>query len=83
MKKYLVTLSKDEREALAVLSSRGKQKSQKILKKRNQALATKRMGNSTRSIRKSGKNKNAKVNWQFTTEDARIKLYRLYPTLDI
>lgn len=28
-------------------------------------------------------NKNAKVNWQFTTEDARIKLYRLYPTLEI
>ena len=28
-------------------------------------------------------NKNVKVNWQFTTEeDARIKLYRLYPTLD-
>jgi DDE superfamily endonuclease len=27
-------------------------------------------------------NKNAKVNWQFTTEDARIKLSRLYPTLD-
>jgi hypothetical protein len=27
-------------------------------------------------------NKNAKVNWQFTTEDARIKLRRLYPTLD-
>jgi len=27
--------------------------------------------------------KNAKVNWQFATEeDARIKLYRLYPTLD-
>jgi len=26
--------------------------------------------------------KNAKVNWQFTTEDARIKLSRLYPTLD-
>ncbi len=25
-------------------------------------------------------NKNAKVNWQFTTEDARIKLSRLYPT---
>ena len=24
----------------------------------------------------------AKVNWQFTTEDARIKLKRLYPTLD-
>jgi hypothetical protein len=28
-------------------------------------------------------NKNAKVNWQFTTEDARIKLSRLYPTLEI
>ena len=27
-------------------------------------------------------NKNAKVNWQFTTEDARIKLSRLYPTID-
>jgi hypothetical protein len=25
-------------------------------------------------------NKNAKVNWQFTEEDARIKLSRLYPT---
>ena len=27
-------------------------------------------------------NKNSKVNWQFTTEDARIKLSRLYPTLE-
>lgn len=27
-------------------------------------------------------NKDAKVNWQFTTNDARIKLSRLYPTLD-
>ena len=27
-------------------------------------------------------NKTAKVDWQFTTEDARIKLKRLYPTLD-
>jgi hypothetical protein len=27
-------------------------------------------------------NKNATVNWQFTTEDARIKLHRLYPTLE-
>ena len=24
----------------------------------------------------------AKVNWQFTTDDARIKLSRLYPTLE-
>ena len=28
-------------------------------------------------------NKNAKVNWQFTTENARIKLSRLYQTLGI
>ena len=28
-------------------------------------------------------NKNAKVKWQFTTKDARIKLSRLYPTLDV
>ena len=27
-------------------------------------------------------NRNARVNWQFTAEDARIKLMRLYPTLD-
>ncbi len=27
-------------------------------------------------------NKNAKVNWHFTTENARIKLLRLYPTHD-
>jgi len=28
-------------------------------------------------------NKSAKVNWQFRSEDARIKLCRLYPTLDV
>jgi len=27
-------------------------------------------------------NLNAKINWQFTTDDARIKLRRLYPTLE-
>jgi hypothetical protein len=27
-------------------------------------------------------NRNAIINWQFTTDDARIKLRRLYPTLD-
>ena len=27
-------------------------------------------------------NRNARVNWQFTMEDARIKLMRLYPTLE-
>jgi len=29
----------------------------------------------------SRNNKNSKVDWQFTTQDARIKLSRLYPTL--
>jgi len=27
-------------------------------------------------------NKNAKINWRFTTKDSRIKLKRLYPSLD-
>ena len=31
MKKYIVTLTKDEREALVALTSKGKHKSQKIL----------------------------------------------------
>ncbi|VEN72623.1 transposase [Candidatus Desulfarcum epimagneticum] len=31
---------------------------------------------------KARNNKNAKVNWQFTSEDARIKLRRLYPTFN-
>jgi len=30
---------------------------------------------------KSRNSKNAKINWQFTKEDARIKLKRLYPTI--
>ena len=28
-------------------------------------------------------NKNAKINWQFTTQDARIKLKRLYPSINV
>ena len=31
---------------------------------------------------KARNNKKAKVNWQFTTDNARIKLKRLYPTFD-
>ncbi len=27
-------------------------------------------------------NKNAKINWQITTENARIRLYMMYPTLE-
>jgi len=35
-----------------------------------------------RAWQESRNNKNAKVKWQFTTKDARIKLSRLYPTFD-
>ena len=35
----------------------------------------------TKAWQEARNNKNAKINWQFTTEDARIKLKRLYPTL--
>jgi hypothetical protein len=36
----------------------------------------------TRAWQEYRNNKNAKVNWQFTTTDARVKLFRLYPTLE-
>jgi len=32
---------------------------------------------------KNRNNKKAKIKWQFTTENARIKLSRLYPTIDV
>jgi len=35
----------------------------------------------TTAWQKHRNNMNAKINWQFTTKDARIKLLRLYPTL--
>ena len=36
----------------------------------------------TQAWQTSRNNKNAKINWQFTNEDARIKLKKLYPTLE-
>ena len=36
----------------------------------------------TKAWQDARNNKKAKINWQFTTEDARIKLRRLYPTFD-
>jgi hypothetical protein len=38
--------------------------------------------NESSAWQKLRNNKSAKVNWQFTTKDARTKLRRLYPTLD-
>jgi predicted RNase H-like nuclease (RuvC/YqgF family) len=41
----------------------------------------KEMQKEVKAWQKSRNNKNAKINWQFTTKDARIKLKRLYPSL--
>lgn len=38
--------------------------------------------NEVKAWEESRNNKIARVNWQFTTEDARIKLSRLYPTCE-
>jgi hypothetical protein len=35
----------------------------------------------TEAWQENRNNKKAKINWQFTTKSARIKLKRLYPTL--
>ena len=35
----------------------------------------------TKAWQEHRNNKNSQINWQFTTTDARIKLKRLYPTL--
>jgi len=37
----------------------------------------------TEAWQENRNNKKAKINWQFTTKDARIKLKRLYPTLSV
>ena len=36
-----------------------------------------------KALQEARNNKNAKINWQFTTEDARIKLKKLYPSLHV
>ena len=137
MKKYMVTLTEDERNVLGLLASKGKHKSQKILNtlillgcdeagsfyetfKPDKAKAlwdrfefvyTPKHGSwlnmaeielnvltgqclnrriediavvrkEARAWQEYRNNKNAKVNWQFTAKDARIKLSRLYPTLE-
>jgi len=87
MKKFTVTLTKDERDELERIASKGKHKSQKVINALILCL-NRRIDNiedarrEVQAWQEHRNNKNAKVNWQFTTEDARIKLYRLYPTLD-
>jgi hypothetical protein len=41
----------------------------------------KTMEEETKAWESHRNNKNAVINWQFTTQDARIKLKRLYPTI--
>ena len=41
-----------------------------------------KMKKEVKAWEKSRNNQNAKINWQFTTKDARIKLKRLYPSFD-
>jgi len=40
-----------------------------------------KMQEEVKAWEKSRNNQNAKINWQFTTKDARIKLKKLYPSL--
>jgi hypothetical protein len=49
----------------------------------NRHIATKEaMMKEVRAWESHRNNKNATINWRFTTPDARIKLKRLYPSLD-
>jgi transposase len=41
-----------------------------------------KMKKEVKAWQKSRNNLNAKINWQFTTKDARIKLKRLYPSIE-
>ncbi len=79
MKKYIVALAKDERWLnmaeieLSVLTGQClNRRIDDIVVVRREVLAWQKFRN----------NKSAKVNWQFTADDARIKLSRLYPTLE-
>jgi len=44
--------------------------------------AIEEMKKEVKAWEKSRNSQNAKINWQFTTKDARIKLKRLYPSFD-
>jgi len=52
----------------------------RCLKRRTADIETVR--NEATAWQECRNNKNAKANWQFTVDDARIKLSRLYPTTD-
>ncbi len=54
--------------------------SRQCLKKRIASLAE--VQAAVNAWQKHRNNQNATINWRFTTNDARIKLRRLYPTLD-
>ena len=67
-KKYIVALIPSERSYLEQLTKKGKTAAYKM--------------NHARILLKADINqKSCSVNWRFTTEDARIKLKRLYPSI--
>jgi len=41
-----------------------------------------KMQKEVKAWQKCRNNENKKINWQFTTKDARVKLKRLYPSFD-
>ncbi|MBN1360422.1 MAG: transposase [Sedimentisphaerales bacterium] len=105
MKKYIVTLTKEERQRLQEMLSRGKTAarfewhytpkhgswldiaeielgilSRQCLSRRIDNIETLR--EETAAWEGNRDAAEVKVNWQFTTTDARIKLKSLYPSMD-
>ena len=87
---YIVTLTSEERATLRELISSGKAAARKISHARillkadssepSQGWNDAAIGQAWQVIRNNAK---AKVNWRFTTKDARIKLKRLYPSIEV
>ena len=97
MKRYVVTLEKEERDELAEITRKGSHQSQKVInalillncdegefnehRAHGEAIAEV-LRDEVAAWQASRDRIRVKVNWQFTTDDARVKLKRLYPTVD-
>ena len=79
MKRYVVTLEKEERDKLAGITRKGSHQSQKMLNAL--ILLNCDEGEFVATWQASRDRVQAKVNGQLTTDDARVKLKLLYPTL--
>ena len=83
--KYKVTLTNEERTELEVLISAGKSAARKLCRARILLKADAGPGGPAWDdgrISEALEVAATKVNWQFTTADARIKLNRLYPSIE-